>query len=99
MPGAELRIRAPRLDAAHRRAFMRNADYQPVPTKILRNADGTRFALFPATATDTFAPGQYRLRLEFRRNNKSVDQSSTILRQAGRDTSEAVELDIPWITN
>ena len=95
-PGAELRVRAPGSDTGHARGFLRDADYTAVATKILREADGTGFALFPAAA-GILAEGQYRLQLEFRRNIQASDLSSIVLRQAGRDTPEVVELDIPWL--
>lgn len=104
-PTAELRVRAPGDDAGHARGFLRDSEYTPVPTRVLRRADetgkadGTGFALFPATLASTFTEGQYRLRLEFRRNNQASDPESTVLRQAAHDTPELVEIDIPWQTS
>jgi hypothetical protein len=96
--GTELRVRAPGAHRGHARAFLSDSDYKPVTTTVLRKADGTGFALFPETTAGTFDAGEYRLHLEFRRNNQATDSSSTILRQAGRDTPEVVDLDVPWLT-
>jgi hypothetical protein len=95
-PGIELRLRGADASASHARAFIADADYAPVALTILRKADGTGFALFPAAGA--FTKGQYRLRLEYRRNNQQQDPSSLVLRQAGSDASESVAIDIPWLT-
>jgi len=100
-PGAELRVRGSASAESHTRAFMPDGAYASVPVRILRKADergradGTAFALVPETVGGTFAEGEYRLRLQFMRNNQQSNPSSIILRQAGRDTPEVVELDIP----
>jgi len=96
-------VHAPRARAGHARGFLSDSDYSPIDARILRRADeagkadGTGFALFPVIG-GTFAEGQYRLHLEFRRNNKASDQSSSVLRQAGRETDEVVVLDVPWLS-
>jgi hypothetical protein len=92
---AELRVRPPAGEAGHARSFLPPSDYGPVPVRMLRKADGTGVALFPQTAP--LRPGEYRLHVEFRRDNRAADPASTVLRQAGNSDAELVDLDIPWL--
>jgi hypothetical protein len=48
----------------------------------------------PAGAT--LPSGEYRLQLTYRRNNRGVDPSSTILTQAGDSSDEVALIDAPW---
>jgi hypothetical protein len=92
---AELRLRPPEEGAGHARSFLPPGDYGPIPVRVLRKADGTGVALFPQTPG--LQPGQYRLHLEFHRDNRAADPGSIVLRQAGSATPELVDLDIPWL--
>jgi hypothetical protein len=92
--GAELRVRAPEGAGGHARWFLPPGDYAPVPVRLLRKADGTGVALFPLAGP--LEPGQYRLHVEFRRDNRAADPASTVLRQAGSAAAELTDLDIGW---
>ena len=92
---AELRLRTPEKGASHARSFLPPGDYGHVPVRVLRKADGTGVALFPQTPG--LQPGQYRLPIEFHRDNRAADPGSIVLRQAGSAAPELVDLDIPWL--
>jgi hypothetical protein len=67
--------------------------------RVLRKADGTGYFIMrvpggPATISP-LAPGQYRLALLYRRDNRATDPASRVLRQANSSTSEQATLDIP----
>jgi hypothetical protein len=91
-----LRLLAPGAESGHTRGFVDDGDYVEVPTKVLREADGTGIALFPATG-NTLSSGQYRLKLTYARDNSAADKESTVLRERGNTSSEEVEIDIPWL--
>jgi hypothetical protein len=49
-------------------------------TKVLRRADGLEFAIVPPGAVD---PGDYRLKLTYRRDNTASEPGSIVLSQSG----------------
>jgi hypothetical protein len=95
---AELHIRTPGTTAGHARVFLDASEYEPVTVKVLRKADGTGFVIFPA-AGSTLAPGEYRLQIEYLRDNRAADSQSIVLRQAGNSDPETVTIDVPGVTN
>jgi hypothetical protein len=94
----ELRIRTPGTTAGHARVFLDSSEYSPVAVKVLRRADGTGFALFPA-ASPSFASGEYRLELEYLRDNRAANNTSIVLREAGNSQPENVTIDLPGVPN
>ena len=91
---ADLRLRDPAGKPGHTCSFLPPDAYADVPIRVLRKADGTGIALFPAAGP--LQPGHHRLHLEFRRDNRAVDAGSTVLRCAGSTAAELVDLEIPW---
>ena len=66
---------------------------------MLRKADGTAFALVvnhPSPPGSRIQPGEYRLALTYRRDNRAANPDSLLLSQAGDASPEAVNLDVPW---
>ena len=94
----ELRLVAPDGSIIHTRPFMPDDAYVPEDVKLLRKADGTGFFIVKLDADSKdgqFSPGQYRLKLTYRRNNKAHVSTSQVLSQAGNEVNEIVTLDIP----
>jgi hypothetical protein len=48
----------------------------------------------PSETVESFTPGEYRLTLTYRRNNRQHDQGP-VLSEAGNSDSEVVRMDIP----
>jgi hypothetical protein len=109
LPGdrADLRVAGPGAATGHARAFLPDTDYAdfilvgidiavPLDLRVLRNADGTGFFLVKAAAAP-IPPGQYRLNLMYRRDNRAVDSNSQVLREAGSSDPEEVKIDIPTV--
>jgi hypothetical protein len=98
--GAELRLAASGAAENHRRRFLPGAAYVPVNNaRLLRKADGTSFfVLVPASspAGTQLAAGEYRIRLTYRRENRSADPESVVLSEAGNTAPERVTIDVPW---
>lgn len=98
--GADLRLRAPDGAEEHARRFLPDADYLFVAAiQVLRKADGTGFfVIVPSVtqASSALAPGQYRLRMTYRRNNQAIDPGSQLLSEAGNKSDERATIDIPW---
>jgi hypothetical protein len=97
--GADLRLVNPHGTTGHARPFLPSTDYADVPARVLRKADGTGlFIVVPSAdpAGSQLTPGQYRLQLTYRRDNRAVDPDSQVLSAAGRTTPERPTIDIPW---
>lgn len=101
--GVELRLVAGSDDVVHARSFLPNVAYQAVDdVRVLRNADGTAFAVMipsPDAPGSLLLHGDYRLRLNYHRNNQAAVAESQVFSQAGVTSDEAVTLDIPWISH
>lgn len=99
-PGADLRLVGANGQRGHTRRFLPDASYTAEPAaRVLRAADGTGMLVFipgagPAGAA--LPSAEYRLQLDYRRNNRGVDQGSTILTQAGDSSDEVALIDAPW---
>jgi hypothetical protein len=99
-PAVDLRI----LDAGgrerHRRRFLPDAAYTPVPSaRVLRAADGTGMLVFvpgAGPAGTELLSGEYRLSLTYRRDNTTADPSTLVLSQAADTSNETAIVDIPW---
>ena len=90
----DLRLRTTTGTVLHARRFLPATAYIPVgAAQILRNADGTELALFAGTP---LAPGEYRLRFTYRRDNTAAAPGSTVLSRAGDSADEVITLDVPW---
>ena len=50
----------------------------------------------PGRPEPTCLPGEYRLRLTYRRDNTAADTESLVLSQAGDATDETAWIDMPW---
>jgi hypothetical protein len=97
--GVDLRVVNPNGTIAHTRRFLPGGDYASVPARVLRKADGTAFFIVVPSADPAgshLIPGQYRLQLTYRRDNRAVDPDSQVLSAAGRTTPEQPTIDIPW---
>ncbi|HEY0171734.1 MAG TPA: hypothetical protein VGB98_11985, partial [Pyrinomonadaceae bacterium] len=97
----ELRLVAPDGTVVHSRHFLPDDDYVAEDVRVLRKADGTGFFMFKpdgGSAVLPFAPGQYRLKLTYRRENRGFDPEGRILSQAGERADEVVTIDIPLQT-
>jgi hypothetical protein len=92
----DLRLVGPRGDVVHARRFLGETPYGPVAFRLLRKDDGTACAVLPPGMPNAgFAPGTYRLALDFRRDNTALDPDSIVLSAAGQTTADAVVLDVP----
>jgi hypothetical protein len=99
---ADLRLVAPDKTVGHRRRFLGSSQYAPVAMRVLRKADGTGFFIVvPATspAGTRLNTGQYRLKLNYLRNNKASDPTSQIFSETGNRGPEEANIDIPWDTH
>lgn len=101
--GTEVRVVAPDGSILHQRhlADAARAGFSSTDLHLLRRADGTAFVLLRRTAgvgIEPLDPGTYRLAFRFRRNNRTHDPESVVLRQSGSDAAERTTLDIPWNT-
>ncbi len=83
----KLRIIDKKGNNIHTKHFMNDDSYTDTPAKILRKRDGTGFFLLPTVTGDELHANTYRLSLKFRRDNRTHDPDSQVLRQVG-DTSE-----------
>jgi hypothetical protein len=100
--GTRVRVVAPDGLVAHARDFLPPSEYAAVSMKMLRKADGTGFfILVPASAPagTALSPGQYRLEMTYRRDNRAVDPGGQVFSEAGDRTPEHVLLDVPWATS
>jgi hypothetical protein len=101
--GADLRLLVPDGRSGHTRRVLPDAAYVPVAgARVVRSADGTAFVLLLPDAVapggSALAPGEYRLRFTYRRDNRTADPPSLVLSQNGDSTDETATLDIPWST-
>lgn len=74
-------------------------NYVEVPSKVLRKADGAGvIVVSPVMASpgSFLPPGEYRLVLTYRRDNRGKDQNSEVLSEAGNTSPEEATLDLPW---
>ncbi len=94
--GVQLRLVAPSGRIAHMRGFIPPTAYTSKVGLVTRKADGTGFVLSTPLALGQLEPATYCLKLVYKRNIKNIDPSSQILRQAGQDDPEIVELHLPW---
>jgi hypothetical protein len=100
--GADLRLAGPAATLGHSRRFLPDAAYVTVASKVLRKADGASFFLFlPDTspASSSLPAGEYRLKMTYRRDNRSADKDSQVLSEAGDSSPERVAIDVPWFIN
>jgi hypothetical protein len=94
----EVRIVAPDGNVVHARHFLPDDNYVSEDVNVLRKADGTGFFLIKLDANLSgipFSLGQYRLKLTYRRDNRTIVSASRILSEAGNQADEIVALDIP----
>jgi hypothetical protein len=104
---SDLRIAGADKANGHERTFVPDTDYrdfihrggvaEPLHFRVFRKADGTGFFILRRDGTPIL-PGQYRIMLEYRRDNQSADPNSTVFQQAGRREPEQVTIDIPTIS-
>jgi len=92
--GADLRLVDPSGGVLHARRARSAAEYTAVPIRLLRKQDGTGMWVSPASGS--LAPGAYRLKLTFRRDNRAADPDGQVLRQAGQSGPEVATIEIPW---
>lgn len=101
--GVDLRLVTPNGTFSHIRSFIPNESYHALSdTGILRKADGTGFfmlVLAASSAGSRLEPGQYRLQLKYRRDNRDAHPDSQVFRQAGNKDDEYAIIDIPWEAN
>jgi hypothetical protein len=95
--GTELRVVAPDGTIIHDRAFLPDRFRSTEDMHVLRKRDGTGIALVRPQA-DPLSPGDRRLRLSYRRDNRARAPESAVFSQAGDQSDETVVLDIPWST-
>jgi hypothetical protein len=97
----EFRIVGPDGKIIHTRHFLPDDDYVSEDVEVLRKADGTGFFMVKPNSGSSDIPfplGQYRLKLTYHRNNKTLVSTSPILSQAGNQADEVVTIDIPLQT-
>jgi len=97
----EFRIVGPDGKILHTRHFLPDDDYVSEDVEVLRKADGTGFFMVKPNSGSSDIPfplGQYRLKLTYHRNNKTLVPTSPILSQAGNQADEVVTIDIPLQT-
>jgi hypothetical protein len=91
--GAILRVREPNGDFAHQRAFRPNGAYSPLEAQVLRNSDGTAFAIVRPGGAEV-PRGDYRFRFVYLR--KSRFASFTTFSEAGCTDPERADVDVSW---
>lgn len=100
--GVELRVVKVDGTAGHQRRFLPDPAYESLPdARVIRSRDGTGFFVLSAAAPPigaTLTPGNYRLAMSYRRDNRATDPDSQVLSQVGSTLDESVVLDIPWQT-
>ncbi len=75
------------------------SQYTEISFKVLRKADGSGLMIVSTGSTPSgslFQQGDYRLVFTYRRDNRTKDQNSDVLSEAGITTPEVVTLDLPW---
>ena len=98
----EMRIVAPNGQVVHARHFVPSDIYVTQDMSMLRKADGTGFFMAKPNrvlGALPFSPGQYRLKLLYRRDNRGLVPQSPILSEAGNRDPEVALIDIPWQTH
>ena len=91
----DVRVRDANGKIAHQRRFLQDSSYDAAGAiSILRNADGTGFALF---AGPPLPQGQYRPRFTYRRDNTATAPGSIVQSRAGDTSDEVIQLDLPWL--
>ncbi|MFL5306709.1 MAG: DUF6603 domain-containing protein [Polyangia bacterium] len=95
-PGVELRLAAPDGTVTgtivHQRPFRSPDAYAPFPMRAVRRLDGTAAILFVDPNAGVALPAALRVRLTFTR---AVGDEDLRMRQAGSETPEVVNLDVP----
>jgi hypothetical protein len=82
-----------RIDLQVLHAPLKSGTYTPVTARVLRKSDGSGvFIVSPLT------PGEYRLVVTYRRDNRAIDGNSEVFSEAGNTAPEQATLDIPWET-
>ncbi len=97
--GVTLRVRLSGQTGGHMRRFLPEGAYAGVDARVVRKADGTGFFIVVPAATlqgTQLIPGQYRLKMVNRRDNRSIDPVSQVFSEAGNSGPEQVKIDIPW---
>lgn len=98
----EIRLVGPNGNTIHGRRFAGPSSYESVSEiKVLRRSDGTAFFFtYPDFSTSGYAAegASYRLRLSYRRDNRSVESESLVLHQAGDTSDEIAVIEIPFDT-
>jgi len=92
---ADLRIVSSDAKEEHARRFLPNSALTMIDARLLRKVDGTAFFIMASSLTI----GLYRLKMTYRRDNRSVDPNSQIYREAANSDPEQVAIDIPWDQN
>jgi hypothetical protein len=91
--GGQLRLVSVDGTVEHARPVLPDRFFTAVTPRVLRKHDGTGMFVVPASGSLT--PGVYRLKLTFRRDNRTVEPTSQVLRQAGQTTAEEAIIQIP----
>jgi hypothetical protein len=99
--GVDLRVVESTGEIVHARHFLPEEEYVEIDnTQILRKADGTGFFLvfqnLDSPLGSELMPGQYRLSMNYNRDNSIAFPESQVLKQAGNKNPEKVIIDIPW---
>lgn len=95
----DIRLSMPDGSVGHARRFLPDSEYQDVDIRMLRKGDGTGFIVLAPAATSMgsrLEPGQYRLNLDYRRDNRAVEPGSQVLSRNGNIDPEQIAIDIPW---
>jgi len=82
------------------RADFNDPKYNEVQIGVLRKADGSGLMIVsPSVLTPSgslLPEGDYRLVFTYRRDNRTKDQNSDVLSEAGDKSPEVATLDLPW---
>jgi hypothetical protein len=93
---AQFRLVSPLRDPEHRRSFLPSTVFEAVNAAVIRKRDATACFLvplpLPQPQPDSAPVAQYRLRLTFRRDNRTQEPDSLVLQQAGDSRDEVAEL-------
>jgi hypothetical protein len=92
--GVDLRVTTSNEAAGHSRTFLPEACYERLNLDVIRKGDGTGFFIVNRNGA-VLDPGQYRLGITHRRNNRAVDPDGPILSEAGNTGDERVTMIIP----
>jgi hypothetical protein len=93
--GADLRLIDGGGVIQHARTILPPNAFAPINVRLLRKSDGTAVAVVPEAAPQ-FDPGDYRVVMTYRRDNRANVPSSNLLSESGDRSPEHVVTDIPW---